>query len=196
MTEAKKQPFYKIIRILTLAPLLASVVLTVMFFTHPAEIDGLSGYLIAQAFLLLCPVLAYPVQWLIPPLRRLGRNFQRNAAILAALLGYVAGTVWSFVRHSSHWLMSVFLAYLLSALCIALTTVLHFKASAHACGVVGPVAILTYYVSPFALLGLMLLVPVFVASVRMKRNTVPQLVVGSLIPVGTFAFSAFLVSLL
>ena len=156
----------------------------------------LGHYLLAIVCLSLLPVLAYPVSYLIPALRRGGRKTQRNLALVFSVLGYLIGFLAAVLDDGAAMEKVVFGTYLISGTTLAVCTLLHFKASAHACGVVGPVAILTYYVSPFALLGLMLLVPVFVASVRMKRHTVPQLVVGSLIPVGTFAFSAFLVSLL
>ena len=75
--------------------------------------------------------------------------------------------------------------YLLCGICIFISDkVFKFKSSGHACGIVGPIAMLVYlglYIP--AAVGVLISVPVYIASVKTKRHTVPQLIVGSLIPI-------------
>ena len=73
--------------------------------------------------------------------------------------------------------------YLISGLALAVCTGLHFKASAHTCGCSGPIVGLSYFVSPWFMLGYFLLAAVIWASVRLKRHSAAQLIGGSVIPV-------------
>jgi len=58
------------------------------------------------------------------------------------------------------------------------------KASGHACGIVGPVAMLIYlqmYIP--AIVGALLIIPVYVSSIKTKQHTPTQLIIGSAIPI-------------
>ena len=64
----------------------------------------------------------------------------------------------------------------------------HLKASGHACGVVGPVILLLYFKLYIpAIIGVVFIVPVYIASLRTKQHTAPQLLGGSVIPVAVLA---------
>ena len=80
------------------------------------------------------------------------------------------------------------MTYLISGLLIALfNKVLKIRASGHACGVAGPVALLGCTMGWYAVFGLPLIAIVFAASLKMKRHTFSELVIGSLIAVFSVA---------
>ena len=57
------------------------------------------------------------------------------------------------------------------------------KASGYACGIVGPVLLFLYFRLYIpAIIGTVLILPVYISSVRTKQHTLPQLIGGSAIP--------------
>lgn len=172
----------KVTRVLTTAPVLAAIFLTLLHALTQDTFSATSHYLRALFYLTILPALAYPVAWLVPKLHQKGREGERNLAIAFSVIGYVLGFV-DFVFTGTPLEKVVFGTYLLSGILIAATTKLHFKASGHACGVSGPMAVLCHSVNPLFALGYGLLAFVFWSSLQLKRHTVAQLVVGTLIPV-------------
>lgn len=173
----------KIIRIVTLAPIICFVMLTVLYFVRPAVMPAVRDYLFALLFLVAFPLLAYPIHALIPKLRAKGRKTQRTLAVIMSLLGYVSGIITAVFTQETPQLLLIYLTYLFSGILIAFCSfVLKFKASGHFCGVTGPIAMLVYLVGPFALLGLCVLPALVWGTIRLKRHTVPQMIVGSLVP--------------
>lgn len=188
-----KEKFCKVIRILTLAPLLALASLTILYFAKPDIFEdgtgsGLANYLFGVLFLTVFPILAYPLQPLIPGFRGKGREGQRNLAILMAVLGYIGAVIYAFLAGTPAGFRVIMVSYLLSGVLILLfNKVFHIRASGHACGVAGPVAYLLYFLGPWALFGVLLVAVVFWASLVMKRHTLPQLLAGSLLSVLSIA---------
>lgn len=183
----------KAIRVLTVAPVMALLLLSVLFFGAGESFGGLSDYLLAVLFLVVLPVAAYPAQPFIPKFRDMGRDGQRRLAMLAAVIGYLLGIAAAAILGTSPVLWTVYLTYLFSGVILmALNKLLKVKASGHACGVAGPVAILIYYIGWPALLGLLLLGLVYWSSLRMKRHTLPQLLLGTLVPLLSFACALWL----
>lgn len=175
----------KCIRVLTLAPEMALAALTLLFVYRPAMFAGALDYAMALLFLTVFPLLAYPLQPLLPKFRDAGRRGQRRLAIIMAVAGYLFGILYALFAHVSRELLLVYLGYLLSGALIALfNRTFAIRASGHACGVAGPVAFLYVFFGPRALWGLVVLALVYWASLRMKRHTVSQLLWGSVLPVG------------
>ena len=101
-----------------------------------------------------------------------------------SVAGYIGGMLFALLTSASVGERVLYLTYLLSGVAIAFSSfVLKKKSSGHACGIAGPVALLAYYIHPLYLLGLLLLLPVGYASLKMKRHTLPQLISGSVIPI-------------
>ncbi len=87
------------------------------------------------------------------------------------MTGYVLGTVFSLVFGGAAVETAVYLTYLLSGVAIALFSfVFHIKGSGHACGVSGPVAILSFFLGLPYLCGYLLLGAVCRASVALKKT--------------------------
>lgn len=199
-TETERR-IYKAVRILTLAPILALVALTILFFarnevfsSQPAE-NGLRHYLFTVFFLTVFPLLAYPMQPIVPGFRGKGRDGQRHLAILMAVLGYIGAVIYAFAAKAPVGLRIVSLSYLLSGLLVAVfNKFFHIKASGHASGVAGPISLLCYFCGWWALLGSLIAVPVFWASLRMKRHTLPQLVIGAALSVVSVLISVLILA--
>lgn len=174
----------KIIRVITTVPVLAAVMLTALFIAKPELYAGTAHYICALVFLVVLPILAYPVSWLVPCIRRKGRDAQRNLAIIFSLVGYVAGVIFYLVDRGTKAELLIYLTYLLSGIVTALFSyVFHIKSSGHACGVAGPISVLVVALGPVWLLGYLVLLAVFWSSLVLNRHTLPQLILGSIIPI-------------
>ena len=84
----------KIIRVVTTAPIMAFVLLTVLYFLRGDIFRSIYDYIWAVVFLTILPIMAYPIQPIVPGFRDKGRTGQRNLAIIMAVLGYIAGIIF------------------------------------------------------------------------------------------------------
>lgn len=183
----------KFVRIITLAPIMAFLALTILYLVKPYVFRGQYNYIITIVFLTIFPLLAYPLQPFIPSFKDQGRDGQRKLAIVAAVVGYVLGIVYAVAFSHSSDLLLIYLMYLVSGLVILVTNkIIKIKASGHACGVVGPVVYLWHFIGRWAALGGVFLVAVYWASLKMKRHTWAELALGSIIPIFAFYVSNIL----
>lgn len=181
----------KAIRIVTVAPIMAALMLGIIFAVKPEVYGGTLHFALSLAFLTVLPLLAYPLQPLLPGYRDKGRDGQRSLAILMAVLGYLLGVASVFLLRAPRDIAVIYITYLLSGLGIVVfNSLLKIKASGHSCGIVGPIAILVYHAGYKALWGLVLLVLACVSSIRMKRHTPSQLVWGGAISLASFFLTA------
>jgi len=178
-----KNKIAKCIRVLTTAPVAALVLVTVLYALMPSSFAGKLHFLAAILFLTVLPILAYPVSYLLPNKKYRAREEQRRLAILFAIVGYVGGAAFGLLCGGARIEILIYLTYLASGAMIALNTRLKIKSSGHACGVSGPITLLTYCLgAPFSA-GYLLLIAVYWSSLQLKRHTVGQLVTGTAIPI-------------
>lgn len=186
----------KAIRILTLAPILAGIMLICIQAARP-EVFSNGSYFAYTFFLLtVLPVFAYPMQKLLPHFREKGREGQRHLAMIFAFLGYVLDCTINIVTGAPDTLVYIGLMYLLSGtLVLAFNQALHLRASGHAAGVAAALLILVTLQIKYALpVGLFIIALVYAASLYMKRHTLMQLLGGTLIPIGVnIVLSAFFI---
>jgi hypothetical protein len=189
-----KQSLAKFIRIITVAPVMALMLLLVLFATRREFFGNDLNLILAIVFLVAFPLLAYPIQPLLPHFRNKGRDGQRSLAMWMASLGYLLGLVSAFILPVSDYLLVIYLTYLFSGVSLVLfNKVFKIKASGHACGVAGPIFSLIYFISPWMLLGSVLLAAVYWASLNMGRHTGSELIIGSTIPTYALLLSVLLV---
>ena len=81
----------KIIRVVTVPPLMALFMLLVLEWRDPRFFGSLLHFLLSVVFLAFFPLLAYPLQPLFPSFKDKGREGQRTLAICFAVAGYVGG---------------------------------------------------------------------------------------------------------
>lgn len=172
----------KVVRVITVAPIMAAILIAVLYWQVP-EFRDVYVMIISIVFLVVFPLLAYPLQPLIPGFKDKGREGQRNLAMLFAVIGYVVIVLVAVFINPSSGTWIIYLTYLLSAVLIALLNkVIRVKASGHACGVAGPVLALIWFAGAGALYGLIFLALVYWASLKTKRHKFVELLAGTLVP--------------
>ncbi len=170
----------KTVGYITVAPVVAFGALTMLFFGAQKQFGNLTNYLLALFNLTILPLLAYPIQLIIPRLRAGGRAVQRKMAFVAAVLGYTLGIISAALLHASHGFWTLYIAYFSSGAVLAfINKVLKIKASGHACGVAGPVLMCVWYLGGFYVLLALMIPLVFWARLRQGRHTLRELVLGA-----------------
>lgn len=185
----------KFFRILLLAPVIGGILLTAIMLFKPYIFVSVLQFILSVVTIVVLPILAYPVSYLVPQIRHKGRDGQRELAIVFSIVGYVLGFAFCFVFQSSPEQKALFLTYVLSVLLIALFSfVFKVKASGHACGVSGPIAYSTIFISPWCAVFFISLALVYISSIKLKRHTPSQLFLGSVIPILSLvvAFTVFI----
>ncbi len=175
----------KLIRTATIPPVMALITLLLLRLTG-VGFNGNELY-VGILFLTVLPSLAYPIAAIIPSLRKRGRDAQRTLAVIWSMIGYLGGTIVCLVCGYGKPETVLMLTYLASGVLIAVFSFgFHIKSSGHACGMSGPIALLSYAVSPWFLLGYLLFVPLVWSSLKLNRHTTRELILGALIPVVCF----------
>ena len=195
--SAAKDPFLaKAVRVILVAPFMAALMLTLIWIIRPNSYLDFGHYIYALVTLSIFPLLSYPVSYIVPQIRKKGRDGQRSLAIIFSVAGYVAGILGSIFFGAGRIELLIFLTYLLSGISIALCSfVFGVKASGHACGVSGPIAMMVYCLGlPFVALSALLGAVVW-ASLKVKRHTPLQLLLGSIIPIAAMLISLRIVEI-
>ena len=176
-----KNKLSKIIRIVTIAPIMAAVMLAIIQLAEPEQIGGASNLITALIFLTILPVISYPLQPVIPYFKHRSREGQRNLAIIFANIGYISGIIYALAANTPRELLIIYLTYFLSGLLIVLfNKVLKIRASGHACSTTAPAFLLTWKLHPlFAIPSVLLIAAVYRSSLKLSRHSLPQLLAGS-----------------
>ena len=174
----------KIIRVLTVAPIMAFCLFTITYIWRNQYFSSIWQYLYSLFCLSVLPMLAYPLQRFIPGFKDRGREGQRSLAIIFSVIGYLLCCTFGLIFGQSLELWMITLTYLLSGLCIFISSkVFKFKISGHACGVFGPVCVLFYFgLFIPAIIGIGVTALVYYASLKSGRHTSPELIGGTALP--------------
>ena len=179
------EKFCKVVRMITLAPVLAafSIVMIGLFCQGVFPTVWHFGYTIL--YLGILPLLAYPMQAVTPHFKDKGRDGQRTLAMIYAVAGYIFCLLTNLFASATSGMWIICLEYLLSGILILVFNKgLHIKISAHGCGSAGPIFLLLYFGLYIpAILMSVVTVFAYVASVKAKHHTVPQLIGGSAVSV-------------
>ncbi len=188
MSKENKNRLAKIIRAVAVPPTFVAILTVCMYFITPDVFRHIGDLLAVVTALALVPALAYPIAAVIPKYKEKGRDGSRSLAFVTSLLGYVGGTVYAFVSGATGALKFIFVGYIV-ALCALLVfnKILKFKASGHACGILGPLLYAVYF------LGFGWLIPcvavgaaVVWASIYRKSHTPKELLLGGMCAVVGF----------
>ena len=170
----------KIIRIITIPPLLALLLMLYLYFGTSGYFSSISELIIVGVCIVIVPTLGYPVCFAVPKLRALGREGERKMAFVMTGLGYALLVIPTVFCGFSEKLKIVCVTYVLSVIMlIFFNKCLKVKASGHACGVFGPLLVFVYVG------GVMMLAPCTVllaltvwSSVKLGRHTPTELFLG------------------
>jgi len=177
-----KEKSAKIISYVTIAPVMAFCMLTFLYFADSRHFQNSTYYILAVICLTVIPILAYPVQPLLPQFKDEGRNGQRKLAFIFVILGYTLGITSAFVFNAPEPYLIIYISYFLSGLILTIVNkLLKIKASGHACGVMGPIIICIYFFGNYSWLFLLLLPIVFWSRMKIGRHTLKELLLGATI---------------
>lgn len=171
----------KCIRAVTVPPVLVTVMLVVLYEKCMVIFHGVRDLWVSLVWLGICPVLAYPLQKILPGWREKGRPGQRKLAFICSMVGYLIAAVYGLAAHVSLELQLIFNTYLLSVILLAfLNKVIKKRASGHACSITGPLIFLAYFVSwKMAAFCIFIGGMSFWASLKLKRHLPTDLLAGS-----------------
>ena len=188
----------KAVRVLTVPPIMALFLTSTLYAVMgAAAFKTPLRYFEAVFTLTLPPLIPYGLCALIPSWKQKGRRLERTLGIVFSLLGYIMGTLFALLGRGTRIEKILYLTYIISgALLGILTFVFRFKASGHTCGAAGPFALLNLQLGPWWLLGYLLMIPIFISSIRLKRHSIAQLLAGGAVSVGALAVAVRIVSLM
>ena len=143
-----KNTFAKIIRIISVPPVMITFLLVILNTTRPDIFRNNVEVLTSIILLGIVPVLAYPFQLLLSSsLEDRGRIMQRKLAFIFSLIGYATALLWAILVHTSKELLMICATYFISVVILTFfNKVLKKRASGHACSITGPLVFLIYLV--------------------------------------------------
>lgn len=180
--------FAKTIRIITIPPIMAITLITCLYIFKDGVYNNLLEYFNSIITIALIPILAYPLQAKFKILKKEdARENQRNLAVIFSLIGYFLGTCFALIMGVPSLQQVVHLTYLFSGIIIFFGTfIIKIKFSGHMCGISGPIVVIAYALSYYFLFLYIILFVVFWASLYLKRHSISELVLGTIIPVISF----------
>ena len=192
MTSQEK--IAKVIRGITIPPLLVCILILVLSYTNAAIFVHSTDRWMCILFLAIIPVLAYPLQPLLPSIKEKGREGQRTLAFILSLIGYLGGVIYGYATAASSQLQLVFNTYLLSVILLTIyNKLLKLRASGHACSITGPFVFSIYFIGWYAIIPCVIVAACVVwSSLLLKRHTVKDLTTGCLICIVSFFLCSFI----
>ncbi|MBR2010423.1 MAG: hypothetical protein IKA06_01560 [Clostridia bacterium] len=174
----------KIIRGITVPPAIVTVLFILLYFLRDDVIPTLPDLAFSLFFLAVVPVLAYPLQAIVPAFRPEGQKMKRKLAFILSIMGYIAAFIVSILRGAVPNLAYIDAVYLCSVLVLTILNVFTpWHASGHACSIVGPIALLACFFGWGAILaGAAVIALSFWSSVYLKRHTVREYLLGAASP--------------
>lgn len=180
----------KIIRVISIPPVMVSIMFVFLIIFRPDIFKSTAEIIIDIAMLGIFPVLAYPVQKIIPKLAEKGRKGQRTLAFIFSAVGYTIAFIYALINKSTKENLIIVMTYFISVIVLSLLNmVFKIKASGHACSSAGPLIMISYFVSNWVIIPSLAIMALIVwSSLRLKRHTLSQLAFG----LGAAYFSFFL----
>ncbi len=189
-----KEKIAKAIRIVTVPPVIVSILILILVKVKPEMFRSIWEPFFSVLCLGIVPALAYPVQPLIPALKKDRREGQRTLAFIFTAAGYAVAFAVGYAVHVDRMLQFLYNGYFLSVLVLVFfNKILHIRASGHATSITGPLIFLIFFTGPYALLPCILTeVLVFWSSLYLKRHKLTDLALGALVCLLAFA-AAYLI---
>lgn len=181
----------KCIRAITVPPVLVILMLVILYEKCPVIFHGLRDLWMSLIWLGICPILAYPLQKILPGWKEKGRTGQRNLAFICSIIGYLIAAVYGVLANVSLELQLIFNTYVLSVVLLDfLNKVMKKRASGHACSITAPLIFLAYFVSwKMAAFCIFIGGMSFWASLKLKRHLPTDLLAGSIVCFVSFAIA-------
>lgn len=188
----------KTVRVITIPPMLVFALLTILLGNFGEFYRGFADYLAALTFLMIIPTLAYPVQMMVPAWKVQGRPFQRKLAFVFSVTGYTMGLALALLSKVEPKLLSIYVGYFTSVIFLTIFNKgLKIHASGHAAGITGPLLYLAVYSEIWMVpIAAILYVAIIWSSLKIKRHTASEFLLGTLCSVAAFIVSMLVASLI
>ena len=176
-------PAAGIIRILSVPPVMVSILIILFYFGGQGQFRSMWEALIMWVCLALIPALAYIICPCGAAKETSEREKQRKTAFILSAVGYGLSLLFAlFVSGNGH-VIFISLDYVFSLIMLLLINRLTaLRASGHGCAVIGPLAIGSFYFGwRAAVICLIFYALILWASLRMKRHTLREFLAGSII---------------
>lgn len=183
-----KEKTAKIIRIITVPPVEALVMLLLLYGVKRADFGSAGNLLMAILFLAVIPACSYPLA-AKGNTREESRRNQRKMAFIFNFASYLAAMLAGYGTGCSGMLQWILNGYFGAVLILTIINkVFKIKASGHACSCTLPYLFISYYLGwPAAVICVILYIAEFWASVELKRHTVKEFILGSAVACLVFA---------
>lgn len=185
-----KEKTAKIIRIVTVPPVLASAMLLIGYWIYRETFTTIPILILNIFLLAIVPVAAYPIASIKRDKTIKLREQQRKLAFGLTFCGYAAALFIGIVLHYKKLLLMVLGAYFIAVFFLTvLNKFLKIRASGHACSCVLPYLFISYWLgAPAAGVCIILYMLEFWASVSLKRHTINEFLAGSLTAATAFLY--------
>lgn len=191
-----KNKFYKFIRIISIPPILVSTLFIILFFNNQDIVPNVTQLLLSILFLGIIPVLSYPIVRLIPKIKD-KRKSERKLSFLLTLLGYLLAFLYGTIFKVNINLKIIYATYLISVVILTfINAVIKTKASGHATSMAGPLYVLIYFkIYGFSLVLIIFNLIVLRSSLKLKRHTLKEYLIGTSVPLIALISSALIYTL-
>lgn len=198
MVNLIKERIAKIIRVLSVPPIMVSIFILILAFNKNSIFRNSEEIIIMIVLLGLVPALAYVLSGIIPAVRSKGREGQRKLAFVTNLVGYGIALLWAVLTNVSKELLLICLTYFLSVVFLAICNKgFRFRASGHASGFTGPLVLMIYFLGWKVIAPVLIIAALIVwASLYLKRHTIKELAGGILVNVLAFIISVMIITVL
>lgn len=193
-----KEHFAKIIRILSVPPIMGSIFILIIAFNKNNIFRNSAEIIIMIILLGLVPALAYVLSGLVPKIKEQGREGQRKLAFITNLVGYSIALLWAVFTNVDKNLLLICLTYFLSVVLLTICNKgLHFRASGHAASFTGPLILMIYFLGWNVIIPSLLTAALIIwSSIYLKRHTIKELAGGMLVNLIAFTLSVIIVNVL
>ena len=170
------------VRIISIPPVMVGILLVLIFTLRDDVITTAAEMVASLLGLTVLPILAYPVSFIVPSIRKKGREGQRSLAMYFSTVGYVAVFVYGLIAGVGTGLMHIYAGYLFSVVIILVSNkVFKVRVSGHACSVSGPLVYSGFFLGVWGIVvGAVCWGVILWASLAMKRHTFKEFVLGTL----------------
>lgn len=185
-----KEKIAKIIRILTIPPMLTLIMLLALRHSYGENFASTQMFYLAIITLVMIPMLAYPLSFMKKSDPKITRERQRQLAFVMNLIGYFLAFIFGIIMKCSQMFLSIIVSYFFGVVLLTfLNKVCKTRASGHACSCVLPYMYLCYWLKSSIIFICILCYAIeFWASIELKRHTVSEFLQGTIVAILAFAF--------
>lgn len=198
MNLMMKERIAKIIRVLSVPPIMVSMFILILAFNKSDIFRNPTEIIIMIVLLGFVPALAYVLSSIIPEVKAKGREGQRKLAFITNLLGYSMALLWVIMINVRKELLLICLMYFLSVVLLSICNKgFHFRASGHASSFTGPLILMIYFFGWKVIIPSLIIAALIVwSSIYLKRHTIKELAGGILVNIIAFILSVIIITVL